>query len=47
MSQSVAIKNALISVYYKDNLEPIIKELSRLRCKHIFNRWYRNLYPQP
>ncbi|MES2378972.1 MAG: bifunctional phosphoribosylaminoimidazolecarboxamide formyltransferase/IMP cyclohydrolase [Bacteroidota bacterium] len=30
MSQSVAIKNALISVYYKDNLEPIIKELSRL-----------------
>lgn len=30
MSQSVVIKNALISVYYKDNLEPIIKELSRL-----------------
>jgi phosphoribosylaminoimidazolecarboxamide formyltransferase/IMP cyclohydrolase len=30
MSQPVAIKNALISVYYKDNLEPIIKELSRL-----------------
>ncbi|TSJ44601.1 bifunctional phosphoribosylaminoimidazolecarboxamide formyltransferase/IMP cyclohydrolase [Mucilaginibacter corticis] len=30
MSQSVAIKNALISVYYKDNLEPIIQELSRL-----------------
>ena len=30
MSQSVQIKNALISVYYKDNLEPIIRELSRL-----------------
>jgi phosphoribosylaminoimidazolecarboxamide formyltransferase/IMP cyclohydrolase len=30
MSQSVAIKNALISVYYKDNLEPIIQELNRL-----------------
>src|ERR1700754_4985113 len=30
MSQSVQIKNALISVYYKDNLEPIIHELSRL-----------------
>ena len=30
MSQSVQIKNALISVYYKDNLEPIIQELSRL-----------------
>ncbi len=30
MSQSVAIKNALISVYYKDNLEPIIHELNRL-----------------
>jgi phosphoribosylaminoimidazolecarboxamide formyltransferase/IMP cyclohydrolase len=30
MSQSVAIKNALISVYYKDNLEPIILELNRL-----------------
>ena len=30
MSQPVAIKNALISVYYKDNLEPIIHELSRL-----------------
>src|SRR6201986_240349 len=30
MSQSVQIKNALISVYYKDNLEPIIHELNRL-----------------
>ncbi|MDO3627347.1 bifunctional phosphoribosylaminoimidazolecarboxamide formyltransferase/IMP cyclohydrolase [Mucilaginibacter sp. BT774] len=30
MSHSVQIKNALISVYYKDNLEPIIHELSRL-----------------
>ncbi|GAB3911652.1 bifunctional phosphoribosylaminoimidazolecarboxamide formyltransferase/IMP cyclohydrolase [Mucilaginibacter boryungensis] len=30
MSQSVQIKNALISVYYKDNLEPIIRELDRL-----------------
>ncbi|GAB3933284.1 bifunctional phosphoribosylaminoimidazolecarboxamide formyltransferase/IMP cyclohydrolase [Mucilaginibacter myungsuensis] len=30
MSQSVKIKNALISVYYKDNLEPIIHELNRL-----------------
>ena len=30
MSQSVQIKNALISVYYKDNLEPIIYELNRL-----------------
>src|ERR1700755_848049 len=30
MSQSVAIKNALISVYYKDNLETIINELNRL-----------------
>lgn len=30
MSQSVLIKNALISVYYKDNLEPIIHELNRL-----------------
>jgi phosphoribosylaminoimidazolecarboxamide formyltransferase/IMP cyclohydrolase len=29
MSQSVQIKNALISVYYKDNLEPIIHELAR------------------
>lgn len=30
MSHSVQIKNALISVYYKDNLEPIIHELNRL-----------------
>jgi phosphoribosylaminoimidazolecarboxamide formyltransferase/IMP cyclohydrolase len=30
MSHLVQIKNALISVYYKDNLEPIIHELSRL-----------------
>src|SRR3954471_18278896 len=30
MSHSVQIKNALISVYYKDNLEPIIHELKRL-----------------
>jgi phosphoribosylaminoimidazolecarboxamide formyltransferase/IMP cyclohydrolase len=33
MSQSVQIKNALISVYYKDNLEPIIQELQRLGVK--------------
>jgi phosphoribosylaminoimidazolecarboxamide formyltransferase/IMP cyclohydrolase len=33
MSQPVAIKNALISVYYKDNLEPIIQELNRLGVK--------------
>src|SRR5271154_1947547 len=30
MGHSVQIKNALISVYYKDNLEPIIQQLSRL-----------------
>jgi phosphoribosylaminoimidazolecarboxamide formyltransferase/IMP cyclohydrolase len=30
MSDSVKIKNALISVYYKDNLEPIIQQLNRL-----------------
>ncbi|MVN89804.1 bifunctional phosphoribosylaminoimidazolecarboxamide formyltransferase/IMP cyclohydrolase [Mucilaginibacter aquatilis] len=30
MSQSVQIKNALISVYYKDHLEPVIHELKRL-----------------
>lgn len=30
MSHPVKIKNALISVYYKDNLEPIIHELKRL-----------------
>lgn len=29
MSESVRIKNALISVYYKDNLEPIIHALNR------------------
>ncbi|HEY2583947.1 MAG TPA: bifunctional phosphoribosylaminoimidazolecarboxamide formyltransferase/IMP cyclohydrolase [Mucilaginibacter sp.] len=33
MSQPVRIKNALISVYYKDNLEPIIHELNRLGVK--------------
>jgi phosphoribosylaminoimidazolecarboxamide formyltransferase/IMP cyclohydrolase len=33
MSSAVAIKNALISVYYKDNLEPIILELNRLGVK--------------
>ncbi len=33
MSQPVKIKNALISVYYKDNLEPIIHELNRLNIK--------------
>ncbi|MBS1532408.1 MAG: bifunctional phosphoribosylaminoimidazolecarboxamide formyltransferase/IMP cyclohydrolase [Bacteroidetes bacterium] len=33
MSQPVQIKNALISVYYKDNLEPIIQELHRLGVK--------------
>ncbi|HVV54225.1 MAG TPA: bifunctional phosphoribosylaminoimidazolecarboxamide formyltransferase/IMP cyclohydrolase [Mucilaginibacter sp.] len=33
MSQPVQIKNALISVYYKDNLEPIIQELDRLGVK--------------
>ena len=30
MSQPVKIKSALISVYYKDNLEPLIHELNRL-----------------
>lgn len=30
MSNPVQIKNALISVYYKDNLEPIILQLKRL-----------------
>jgi phosphoribosylaminoimidazolecarboxamide formyltransferase/IMP cyclohydrolase len=30
MSSNVSIKNALISVYYKDNLEPIILQLKRL-----------------
>src|SRR3984885_7907036 len=33
MSKPVIIKNALISVYYKDNLEPIIYELNRLGVK--------------
>ncbi|WP_158827027.1 bifunctional phosphoribosylaminoimidazolecarboxamide formyltransferase/IMP cyclohydrolase [Mucilaginibacter lacusdianchii] len=33
MSQSVQIKNALISVYYKDHLEPVIQELNRLGVK--------------
>ena len=33
MSQPVKIKNALISVYYKDNLEPIIRELNRLNVQ--------------
>jgi len=33
MSEPVIIKNALISVYYKDNLEPIIQELNRLGVK--------------
>jgi phosphoribosylaminoimidazolecarboxamide formyltransferase/IMP cyclohydrolase len=33
MSQSVQIKNALISVYYKDNLEPIIHVLNKLGVK--------------
>src|SRR6201986_641146 len=33
MSQPVQRKNALISVYYKDNLEPIIHELHRLGVK--------------
>ena len=33
MSRPVTIKNALISVYYKDNLEPIIHELNRLGVK--------------
>ena len=30
MSHSVSIKNALVSVYYKDNLEPIIHQLHKL-----------------
>jgi phosphoribosylaminoimidazolecarboxamide formyltransferase/IMP cyclohydrolase len=30
MDQPVKIKNALISVYYKDNLEPVIQQLDRL-----------------
>jgi len=30
MSHPVKIKNALISVYYKDNLEPVIQQLNKL-----------------
>jgi phosphoribosylaminoimidazolecarboxamide formyltransferase/IMP cyclohydrolase len=30
MSTSRNIKNVLISVYYKDNLEPVLKQLKRL-----------------
>ncbi len=33
MTQPVQLKNALISVYYKDNLEPVIQELNRLGVK--------------
>ena len=33
MSSPVSIKNALISVYYKDNLENIIHQLNRLGVK--------------
>ncbi len=33
MSQPVQIKNALISVYFKDNLESVIRELNRLGVK--------------
>src|SRR3984893_3738775 len=33
MSHPIRIKNALISVFYKDNLEPIIHELNRLGVK--------------
>ena len=33
MSNSKTIKSALISVYYKDNLEPIIKKLHSLKVK--------------
>ncbi len=33
MSNSKTIKSALVSVYYKDNLEPIIKELHSLNVK--------------
>jgi phosphoribosylaminoimidazolecarboxamide formyltransferase/IMP cyclohydrolase len=32
MSTSRTIKNVLISVYYKDNLEPILKQLKRLNA---------------
>ena len=33
MSQSKTIKSALVSVYYKDHLEPIIKKLHSLDVK--------------
>ena len=33
MSDTKTIKSALISVYYKDNLEPIIKKLHALNVK--------------
>lgn len=33
MSQSTRIKSALVSVYYKDNLEPVIKKLHQLGVK--------------
>lgn len=33
MAQSKTIKSALVSVYYKDNLEPIIKKLHSLNVK--------------
>jgi len=33
MSGSKKIKNALISVYYKDNLEPVIHQLKALGVK--------------
>ncbi|MCX6294611.1 MAG: bifunctional phosphoribosylaminoimidazolecarboxamide formyltransferase/IMP cyclohydrolase PurH, partial [Bacteroidetes bacterium] len=33
MSLTKKIKNALISVYYKDNLEPVIHQLNSLGVK--------------
>lgn len=33
MSQTKSIKSALVSVYYKDNLEPVIKKLHSLNVK--------------
>ncbi|HXC04222.1 MAG TPA: bifunctional phosphoribosylaminoimidazolecarboxamide formyltransferase/IMP cyclohydrolase PurH, partial [Bacteroidia bacterium] len=36
MSGLKSIKNALISVYFKDNLEPIIRELEKLNV-HIYS----------
>src|SRR6188472_2060843 len=33
MSQTKSIKSALVSVYYKDNLEPIIRKLHALEVK--------------